>query len=300
MNIFTESDNKIKTMDTRIVNDENLLGEPAETPEFPSEFMNLENPLEIFTAQPVLPTHPAEPDLFARHEGIPAHEQSLLEAARIAFVGGGGLNSWASVGMARSGATWITTIDGDRLDRTNLSRQFFFPDDLGKPKGIRLAANLVGQAVAGATLTGIGLNFEEATEKYPLPADILVVGVDNNACRLRAVQEARRRRIPAVFTMLSLDGMRCQTFLQGASPQNPCLWCALPNLDPEKITPCAAAIVSSCLLASAFTIFFVHRALMGWGDLQPFNWREADLSGMTPDRTGNILKRHACPVCQNL
>jgi molybdopterin/thiamine biosynthesis adenylyltransferase len=202
--------------------------------------------------------------------------------------------------LARSGAKFLTVIDHDRADRTNLARQFFFKEDLGQPKGIRLAKNLTSQAAGGGTITGIGLAFEEAIEQYALPADIFVVGVDNNACRLKAAQVARRRHIPAVFTMLSGDGMRCQAFLQGASPLDPCLWCALPNLDPEKILPCASAIISSCFLASALTIFFVHRALMGWGDIKPFNWREADLSGMTSDKTGMIQKRDDCPVCKDL
>lgn len=284
-----------------IENDNFENGELAEeVAEFPSEFFRLDNPLETFIAEEIKATHPAEPDLFARHDGIPAHNQMLLENARILLVGGGGLNSWAGIGLARSGAKFLTVIDHDRTDRTNLARQFFFKDDLGQPKGIRLAKNLTDQAVGGATLTGIGLPFEEAIEEFPLPADILVVGVDNNACRLKAVQEARRRHIPAVFTMLSRDGMRCQTFLQGASPLEPCLWCALPNLAPEKIMPCASAIISSCFMASAFTVFFVHRALMGWDKIEPFNWREADLSGMTFDRTGVIQKRKDCLVCKDL
>ena len=128
---------------------------------------------------------------------------------------------------------------------------------------------------------------------------MLVVGVNSNGCRIAVVKEARRH-IPAVFTMLWRDGMRCQCFLQGASPLDACLWCALPNLDPEKIVPCAAAIISSCFLAAGLTIFFVHRALMGWGDLERFNWRETDLSGMTPDRKGMIQKREDCRVCRNL
>lgn len=268
--------------------------------EFPSEFLTLENPLETFIAEEIKATHPAEPDLFARHEDIPAHQQKLYENARILLVGGGGLNSWAGLGLARSGAKYLTVIDHDRVDRTNLARQLFFKDDLGQPKGIRLAKNLTTQSVSGATMTGIGLSFEEAIDEYPLPADILVVGVDNNACRLKAVQVARKRQIPAVFTMLSRDGMRCQTFLQSALSLEPCLWCALPNLDPEKILPCASGIISSCLMASALTVFFVHRALMGWDSIEPFNWREADLSGMTFDRQGVIQRRKDCPICQDL
>jgi hypothetical protein len=97
--------------------------------------------------------------------------------------------------------------------------------------------------------------------------------------------------------MLSRDGMRCNVFLQNASTLEPCLWCALPNLDPARLMPCASAIISSCFLASAFTIFFAHRALMGWGNIKPFNWREADLTGSVPDRTGTIVRRPGCAVC---
>ncbi len=271
-----------------------------EAPEFPAEFLNLENPLETFQSKEVKATHPAESDLFARHEEIPAHDQKLLGDARIVLVGGGGLNSWAGVGLARCGAKSITVIDDDRVDRTNLSRQFFGADDLGQPKGKALAKNLATQAVGGGAITGIGLRFEDALEKYPLPADIFVTGVDNNECRLRVAREARRRKIPAVFTMLSTDGMRCQAFLQNASPIEPCLWCALPNLDPERIMPCASAIISSCHLAAAFTVFFTHRALMGWDKIPAFNWREADLTGIAPDRIGVVKRRNDCFVCSDI
>lgn len=268
--------------------------------EFPSDLLTLENPLETFVAEEIKATHETEADLFARHEGIPAHHQESLEKACIVLVGGGGLNSWTSLGLVRSGAKNITITDHDRTDRTNLARQFFFEEDLGQPKGIRLAKNLVSHAVGGANITGIGLPFQEALENYALPADVFVVGVDNNACRLKAVQEARKRRIPAIFTMLSLDGMRCQCFLQGSSNDDACLWCALPNLDPERILPCASSIISSCFLASALTIFFTHRALMGWSNLKPFNWREADLSGALESKTGMIKKRANCSVCSQL
>lgn len=278
---------------------ESVAGAAENIPEFPADLLNPENPLEIFHSEEVKASHPAEPDLFARHEEIPAHNQTLLGDARIVLIGGGGLNSWAGVGLARSGARSITVIDDDRVDRTNLSRQFFGADDLGQLKGKMLAKNLAGQAVGGATITGIGLKFEDATEKYPLPADILVTGVDNNECRIQVVREARRRRIPAIFTMLSRDGMRCQAFLQNASPLEPCLWCALPNLDPERIMPCASAIISSCFHAASYTVFFAHRALMGWDKIPAFNWREGDLSGIAPEGTGVIKKRPGCPVCSN-
>lgn len=268
-----------------------------DAPEFPQELVTPDNPIEVFHVAEGTETQPDGSDRFVRHEEIPAHNQTLLEQARIALVGGGGLNSWGGVGLARSGARSVTVIDHDRVDRTNLSRQFFGVEDLGHPKGIALAKNLAGQAAAGSTITGIGLSFEDAIERYPIPADIFVAGVDNNECRLQVVREAKRRKVPAVFTMLSRDGMRCQAFLQNASSLEPCLWCALPNLDPKNIMWCASAIISACFMASAYTVFFAHRALMGWGNLPAFNWREGDLTGTTPERTGLIKRRTDCAVC---
>jgi len=254
--------------------------------------------IESVTAPPLPRRHEAEADTFTRHEGIPGHDQEALAKARILLVGGGGLNSWTAVALARSGARSLTIVDHDLAERTNTPRQLYFADDLGQPKAFRLARNLMGHAVAGAELTGIALRFQHAVKEFSLSTDLLVVGVDNNACRLFAVREARARRIPAVFTMLSRDGMRCQCFLQGPSPEDPCLWCALPNLDPDKAAPCAAAVVSSCFLAAAFAVFFSHRALMGWPEgSEPFNWREADLLGAAPDQIGRVNKRPNCAVC---
>ncbi|MEP6708364.1 MAG: ThiF family adenylyltransferase [Pyrinomonadaceae bacterium] len=265
---------------------------------FPDELLERPKDVETFKAMPVPASHPAEPDVFVRHEGVPGHDQPALADARIFLVGGGGLNSWVALALARCGAGSITIADDDLVDRTNLSRQVYFAEDLGHRKGVRLARNIVSHAVGGASITGIPLRFEEAIEQFALPADVLVVGVDNNACRLGCVREARKRHIPAVFTMLSRDGMRCQCFLQGASALDPCLWCALPNLDPESSSPCASAIISSCLLAASFTVTFVYRALMGWPQgVNQFNWREADLLDVAPATTADITRRPDCPIC---
>lgn len=266
--------------------------------DFPEELLAPKQVVKSFDAPGLPPPHPAEADTFARHEGVPGHDQEALASAQIVLVGGGGLNSWTGVALVRSGAKDVKTIDHDIVERTNTSRQLYFADDLGKRKAHCLTRNLIGHAVAGAHLTGIALPFEQAIQEFALPADLLVVGIDNNAGRLAAANEARSRGIPAVFTMLSRDGMRCQCFLQGPDPKDACLWCALPNLDPEIASPCAAAIISSCLLAAAFATFFAHRALMGWPEgITPFNWREADLLGIAPVQVGMIPRRPDCPVC---
>jgi molybdopterin-synthase adenylyltransferase len=242
------------------------------------------------------PRHETEAGCFARHEGIPGHAQGALESARICMVGAGGLGGWAALALARSGARSMTIVEPDRFERSNASRQLMFSCDVGAPKAFAVARNLAPHMIAGGEITAIGLPFALARQRYALGADVIVCLVDNNACRLEAVQFAAARRIPAVFAMLSLDSMRLHVFLQ--SPGQACLWCALPNLDPASSAPCAAATIVSCLLAASHASFFVHRALMGWpADAKPLNWREVDLLGESPDRHGMVTPRPDCQIC---
>ncbi len=241
---------------------------------------------------------PLEADTFDRQHMVPGHDQRALERARVVLVGAGGLNSWTALGLARCGIRNLTLIDPDWVERTNLPRQHYFSRDIGFSKARCLGKNLLSHMTAGGRIVGMAMPFQEAAEDHDIPCELLIVGVDNNACRLAAVEFARKHHIPAVISMLSQDGVRCQVFLQGPDDDDACLWCALPNLDPETSMPCAAAIISSCLMAAAFVQFFAHRALMGWPKgVEAFNWREADLLGVAPDHLGQIRKRKNCPVC---
>ena len=257
--------------------------------------------VQIFEAAGLPLMHPAEADVFARQLDIPGHRQEALEDARVLVVGAGGLGSWTGVALIRSGVRHLTIVEPDSFERTNAARQLMFKDDLGQPKAIAVARNLVPHAPAPAQITAIPCEFEEAVRRFALPADVVLLLVDNNACRLAGAQFARRRGIPAVFAMLSADAMRAHVFLQGPQPTDACIHCALPNLDPDGSMPCVSAIITSCLLAAAYATVFVHRALMGWPEgVDPFNWREADLLGVAPERTGRVQQRSGCPTCSTV
>lgn len=254
--------------------------------------------VQVMAAPGLPPPHPAEADLFVRHKGVPAHDQEALAEARILLIGAGGLGSWVGVALARSGARNITIADGDRYDRTNAPRQLTFGDDLQTWKAHALARNLVPHMIAGGYITAIAAPFPDACDRAMIATDIIITMVDNNECRLEAVQYARHLGIPAVYSMLSLDGMRVHTFLQGPSSDDACLWCAAPNLDPAGVTPCAASVITSCFVSAAHATFFAHRALMGWPDGQePFNWRTTDLLGNEPEQIARVARRDDCPAC---
>lgn len=246
------------------------------------------------------PTHPAEPDLFARHVGVPGHDQDSLSNARVLVVGAGGLGSWVALGLARSGVRSLILVDPDRFDRTNAPRQLMFGCDLGAWKAVALARNLVPHMVAGGTITAIPQCFEDAIENDggELVADVALFLVDNNRCRWLGSGWARAHQIPAVFAMLSLDGMRVHSFMQGPDQDDPCLWCALPNLEPQRSAPCAAGVIATGLLAAAFATFLTHRAVMGWPEgASAYNWREDDLLGNAPQKLGRVVQRPDCRGC---
>ena len=57
-----------------------------------------------------------------------------LAAVHVGIAGAGGLGSNVAVMLVRSGIRRLMTADFDRVEASNLNRQAFFPEDLGRPK----------------------------------------------------------------------------------------------------------------------------------------------------------------------
>lgn len=80
-----------------------------------------------------------EKALILRH-GKKVHD--CLKNADIAIAGLGGLGSNIAVFLARSGVGHLHLVDFDRVDITNLNRQQYDIDDIGKLKTVALAAHI--------------------------------------------------------------------------------------------------------------------------------------------------------------
>lgn len=68
--------------------------------------------------------------------------RTRLAESHVAVVGCGGLGSNAANMLVRSGVGTLTLIDFDVVDESNLNRQLFFRDQLGRPKTEALAETL--------------------------------------------------------------------------------------------------------------------------------------------------------------
>ncbi|MBP5285517.1 MAG: sulfur carrier protein ThiS adenylyltransferase ThiF [Kiritimatiellae bacterium] len=70
-------------------------------------------------------------------------ERNILESARIGIAGAGGLGSNVAMHLVRAGVKRLVIADFDTVGESNLNRQFFFRDQLGRKKVEALAENLL-------------------------------------------------------------------------------------------------------------------------------------------------------------
>lgn len=61
---------------------------------------------------------------------------------KIGIAGVGGIGSNVAVNLVRGGALWLRIVDFDRVEISNLNRQFYFFDQIGRLKVEALAENL--------------------------------------------------------------------------------------------------------------------------------------------------------------
>ena len=70
-------------------------------------------------------------------------ERAVLESARVGIAGAGGLGSNCAMHLVRAGVKHLTVVDFDVVNESNLNRQFFFRDQLGRKKVEALKENLL-------------------------------------------------------------------------------------------------------------------------------------------------------------
>ncbi|HSA33905.1 MAG TPA: sulfur carrier protein ThiS adenylyltransferase ThiF [bacterium] len=77
--------------------------------------------------------------LFARN--VPGMTE-VLKRSTVGIAGCGGLGSNAAMLLTRAGIGHLVLVDFDTVEESNLNRQHFFQNDIGKPKASALAAHL--------------------------------------------------------------------------------------------------------------------------------------------------------------
>lgn len=69
-------------------------------------------------------------------------ERCILESVRVGIAGAGGLGSNVASHLVRAGVRKFVICDFDTVNASNLNRQFFFRDQIGRKKVVALGENL--------------------------------------------------------------------------------------------------------------------------------------------------------------
>lgn len=130
--------------------------------------------------------------------------------------------------LVQKGVGSVTVCDGDVVEVSNLNRQFFYRNDLYKPKALRLAHNASRRAFRESCIAGHYVDFDAGSvDVLGANVDLAICGVDNNQTRAFA-SRFFRERMPVIFSAVNEAGTHGWVFIQ--HPGRACVGCVFPNI----------------------------------------------------------------------
>ena len=211
------------------------------------------------------------------------------------FIGAGGINSEYGEGTTRKGYGRLIFYDFDSIECSNLNRQLFFKEDIGKKKGVCIAKNLSRFATCGSVIEGWGYSFQDAVALgHPLDADVVVCGVDNNTTRVEVSKFFRAKNIPVVFTAVDLMAESGYVFVQEVGKS--CFGCCFPDCLNNIKIPCRTAAAKDILKTVAgMGMYGIDSLIMN--RKRNWNYRLVHIAGFAPDVKMTVEKNPKCPLC---
>ena len=122
-----------------------------------------------------------------------AARQVKFSRGRVAICGLGGLGSRVAELLTRAGVGYLRLIDFDRLEATNLNRQWYFMEQLGRYKAEALADNL-RRITPYAELDVHTVRItEDNLASLLADVDVIVEAFDNATCKAMLVNGVREQ-----------------------------------------------------------------------------------------------------------
>lgn len=236
------------------------------------------------------------PGALDRHTNVPGFDQQPLSAAHVLCVGAGGLIGHVAPTLVRKGVGALTILDDDDVHVTNLNRQRFYANDIGKNKAVALVTNLQRECTFATTLRGIPTRLEDAVANaIDIQCDVAVVGVDNNPGRMLASRIFRAMRVPTIFCAVSAQADHGYVFVQELD--GPCIGCIFPDAINDDRFPCPGTAAMSDVLQAvgAYVVHAVDSSLMP--RVRRWNYRRLNLDDAGFDGAVILSRRKACPLC---
>lgn len=198
-----------------------------------------------------------------RQNKILGFDQKKYSQSHVLCIGAGGLISNIAPALLRKGLGKLTVLDPDVVEVSNLNRQRFYRDDIGKNKAVSLVRNLQRECIHDTLLVAHSVSLETAIERrVNLACDVAVCGVDNNLARVAAARFFRAGAFPVIFTAVSAEADHGYVLIQHAS--GPCIGCLFPDIDNDEFYPCPGtpAIADILQLVGSLATYALDAELM--------------------------------------
>jgi len=121
-----------------------------------------------------------------------ANLRARLRKASVGIAGAGGLGSNAAMALARAGVGHLVIVDFDKVEKKNLTRQYYFLNQVGKLKVKALKAN-IERAAEGVEVDAVAKKLLPGKMAAPFTGvDVVVEALDKAETKTRFVQEVLR------------------------------------------------------------------------------------------------------------
>lgn len=214
-----------------------------------------------------------------------------MEDSSVAVVGLGGLGSPAATYLALAGLGRLVLADHDKVELSNLNRQFLhWDEDLNRRKSDSAREKLKKLNPEIAVETFEDKLTSDNTENLPV-TDLIVGSVDNFETRYLLNELAVEREVPYVHGAVEGFSGQLTTIVPS---ETPCLRCIFPEGPPKKtgipILGTTAGLIGTLMANEAI------KYLSGRGSLISGELLLADLSSNEFDSV-NYQKDPDCPIC---
>lgn len=162
--------------------------------------------------------------------------QKKILRASVLVIGCGGLGNSAIPLLAAAGTGYLTLVDDDRIDLSNLHRQIHYtPEDVGRLKVDVLSERIKKQNPAiHVTTVPYRLNFQDLTEKC-IEHDIILDCSDNYETRMSVNKASVLSKKPLVFGS-AIRGEGQVTVFDPRRKNSPCFACLFGGSVSDKET----------------------------------------------------------------
>ena len=247
-----------------------------------------------YLAEGIISQDPNE-SLTDRQERVLGFKQPVMDKLRVLQIGAGGLGGEIAQGLTRKGVGTIKIFDGDTITLSNLSRQFFYKEDLYKNKAVCLGKNLVKECIRKTSIVCYPFMFQKAVkEGIDTSCDIVICAPDNDEVRIYA-SKLFLNKTPVIFTGLDVMANSGYVFIQ--KPGEACFGCVFLNSINRERNPCpnTPAIIDTGKVIAGLVLRVADSAVMerkiSW------NYRQFFLDGSVPEFVRVVEKQSSCQLC---